>query len=145
MQKLVLSIIIFLFPLFILAQNTQPDQILGTWQNEEKSATIEIYKTGDLFFGKLIWSARLMEADGEASKKDGKNPNDKLKNRNLLDTTILNNFAFINGIWDNGTYYDAKSGKTYHCLMRMKSQKLEIRSYVGITLFGKSTYWERME
>lgn len=145
MQKLFLFIIFILTPLLTLAQNTQADLVIGTWLNEDKDEKIEVYKTGDLYYGKLIWAAQLVGPDGETSKKDNKNPDVKLRTRNLLDATILNNFAFVNGIWDQGTFYDSKSGKTYSCTMKMKSKKLEIRSYVGISLFGKSTYWERLE
>ncbi|MCE7039348.1 DUF2147 domain-containing protein [Dyadobacter sp. CY312] len=145
MQKLVLSIIIFLLPLLIFAQNNEADQILGEWLNEEKDEKIEIYKTGNSYFGKVTWAANLLEADGQTSKKDGKNPDEKHKGRNLIDATILNNFAFTNGLWDRGTLYDSKSGKTYSCIIKMKNKKLEIRSYVGVSLFGKSTYWERLE
>ena len=145
MQKLFLLIIFILTPLLTIAQNTQADLVIGTWLNEDKDEKIEVYKTGDLYYGKLIWAAQLVGSDGETSKKDNKNPDVKLRTRNLLDATILNNFAFVNGIWDQGTFYDSKSGKTYSCTMKMKSKKLEIRSYVGISLFGKSTYWERLE
>ncbi len=145
MQKLFLSIILFLSPLIIFAQDTKGDQILGQWLNEEKDEKIELYKTGDRYFGKLIWSAKLMSSDGEISKKDNNNADPKLRSRELIDATILNNFAFLNGIWDQGTFYDSKSGKTYSCIIRKKSKKLEIRSFVGIPLFGKSTYWERLE
>lgn len=145
MHKLVLSIIIFLLPLLVFAQNSETDQILGEWLNEEKDEKIEIYKNGNSYFGKVTWAANLLEADGQTSKKDNKNPDEKLKSRNLIDATILNNFAFVNGMWDHGTLYDSKSGKTYSCIIRLKNKKMEIRSYVGITLFGKSTYWERLE
>ena len=38
---------------FLLSQNS--NDIIGIWLNEEKDAKIEIYKSENLFFGKLIW------------------------------------------------------------------------------------------
>jgi uncharacterized protein (DUF2147 family) len=145
MQKLVLSIIILLLPLSLSAQNTDADKILGEWLNEERDKKIQIYSSENRYHGKVIWASNLIESDGQTSKKDVKNPDKKLRNRNLIDATILNNFAFVNGIWDNGTFYDSKSGKTFSCTIKLKGRKMEIRSYVGISLFGKSTYWERLE
>lgn len=145
MHKFLLFIHFILFSFSALSQNSQGDQIVGEWLNEDKDAKIEIYKNGSAYFGKVIWATELLEADGQTSKKDSKNPDDKLRTRNLIDSPLLNDFVFVNGIWDNGTFYDFRSGKTYSCTIKMRNNKLEIRSYVGVSLFGKSTYWERLE
>ncbi len=43
----------------------------------------------------------------------------------------------------NGTLYDPKTGKTYHGSLRLDGDKLELRGYVGIPLFGRSQTWTR--
>lgn len=145
MQKLALSIILFIFSLTIFAQVSDGDKILGEWLNEEKDGKIEIYKTGNSYFGKIIWGNTIFEEDSKTPKKDIKNPDDKLQNRTLLNMVILSDFQFSDGMWDNGKIYDPKSGKTYNCTIKLKDDKLEIRGYVGISLLGHSTYWERLE
>jgi uncharacterized protein (DUF2147 family) len=145
MKKFTLFIHFILFSLIAVCQSGQGDQIVGEWLNEEKDAKIEIYKEGSAYFGKVIWGTEFLESDGQTSRKDAKNPDEKLRARNLIDTPLLNDFAYVDGIWDNGTYYDFKSGKTYSCTIKIKNNKLEIRSYVGVPLFGKSTYWEKMD
>lgn len=145
MQKFVLFIHFILFSFLAISQNSQGDQIIGEWLNEDKDAKIEIYKNGTAYFGKVIWATELLEADGQTSRKDTKNHDEKLRGRNLIDSPLLHDFVFVNGIWDNGTFYDFRSGKTYSCTIKMKNNKLEIRSYVGVSLFGKSTFWERLE
>ncbi|NIJ54093.1 DUF2147 domain-containing protein [Dyadobacter arcticus] len=125
------------------AQISSSDAILGEWMNEEKDTKIEIYKVGTEYFGKLLWSEDMLEADGITSKKDTQNTNEKLRGRNLYNVNILHDFVYTETAWDNGKMYDPKSGKTYNCILKLREKLLEIRSYVGIPLFGRSTYWQR--
>ena len=145
MQKLALSIILFLSSLITFAQNSDADKIIGEWLNEDKDGKIEIYKTGNSYFGKIIWGNSIYEDDGQTLMKDVKNPDEKLKQRNILNMVVLSDFIYADDIWDNGKIYDPKSGKTYNCTMKLKDNKLEIRGYVGISLLGHSTYWEKAE
>ncbi|MBC7867421.1 MAG: DUF2147 domain-containing protein [Gloeobacteraceae cyanobacterium ES-bin-316] len=58
---------------------------------------------------------------------------------------MLKNFIF-NGKdkWVNGKIYDPSSGKTYSCTMKIEGlNTLEIRGYIGISLFGKTELWTR--
>ncbi|MCE6993169.1 DUF2147 domain-containing protein [Dyadobacter sp. CY323] len=139
-------IILLLFTLFSNAANAQTqsaDEILGEWLSEEKDSRIEIYKVGSEYFGKLLWSENLFESDGVTSRKDVQNTNEKLRTRNLHNVNILHDFVYEDGLWDNGKMYDPKSGKTYNCLLKIRKKLLEVRSYIGIPLLGRSTYWER--
>jgi uncharacterized protein (DUF2147 family) len=121
----------------------QADQVLGQWLSEEKDGKIEIYKNGDKYFGKLVWAARMYEADGKTLRKDEKNPDLGLKNRNLKDLVILTNFMYDDGVYSDGKIYDPKTGKTYSCKMTVNGNQLSIRGYVGISLFGRTTVWTR--
>lgn len=123
--------------------NITGDKILGLWLNEEKDAKVEIYKTGNKYFGKLVWGVKIFEPDGKTSKKDLNNTDNHLRNRNLLGLILLTNFIFDDGVWTDGNIYDPKSGKTYSCTIKLKGDKLDIRGYVGISLFRRTTTWTR--
>lgn len=140
-----------LFTIFFLAgfrpadaQIIVADRIIGEWINEDKDTRIEIYKNGDEYFGKLVWAEDLFEADGKTSRKDLRNTDEKLRSRNLHNVNLLHNFIFDEDLWDDGKMYDPKSGKTYSCLIRLRKEQMEVRSYVGIPLLGRSTYWDRV-
>ena len=46
--------------------------------------------------------------------------------------------------WDGGTIYNARDGKTYTALMKLKKNGiLEVRGYVGMPMLGKSTFFTR--
>ncbi len=119
--------------------NTKGDAILGVWINPAKDAKFEIYKKDNKYFGKIIWGK-----DGDT--KDSKNPDSKLRNRYLIGLTILNNFLFDGKkTWDDGTIYDPKDGKTYSCKLTLASaNKLDVRGYVGISLFGRTETWTKV-
>lgn len=120
------------------------DVVKGVWLNDDQDAKVEIYKTGDKYFGKIIWTTNLYEADGKTLKKDAKNSNEQLRERTILYMVILSGFAYSDGEWSGGEIYDPKSGKTYKSKMKLKGNSLEVRGYVGSPMFGKTTTWTRV-
>jgi uncharacterized protein (DUF2147 family) len=135
--------------LFIASISTyaqsEGDKILGGWLSENKDGKIEVYKSGEKYYGKLVWGKTMYEADGKTSRKDEKNDDEKLRGRNLKDLVILTDFTYDDGQYKSGKIYDPQSGNTYSCNMKIKDDKLAIRGYVGISLFGRSSSWTRTQ
>ena len=147
MKKILFGVIAILFSIPVVsAQSTnKADDIIGIWLSEEKNGKIEIYKSGDKYYGKLIWGKTMFEADGRTSKKDVKNSDINLRTRKLKDLIILTNFVFEDNVWSGGKIYDPQVGKLYSCTMKLKANTLNIRGYVGISLFGRSSQWTRIK
>lgn len=135
---------LFVFSHTLFAQSA--NDILGSWFNAEKDAKIEVYREGNRFFGKIVWSQR---QDNQAGIPvlDDKNPDVNLQNRNIVGLNILEGFAFNSNDkqWENGTIYDPKSGKTYSCYMWLNTNgSLSIKGYImGIRWLGRETIWAR--
>lgn len=143
MQKRYSLFVLLFIALASFAKAQSANSVLGTWLNQEKDGKIEIYQVGNKYFGKLVWGKTILDANGN-SKKDTKNPDDQLKTRNLLNLLILTDFVYNGGQWEDGKIYDPKSGKTYSSVMKLDGDNLDIRGYVGISLFGRTTVWTRV-
>jgi uncharacterized protein (DUF2147 family) len=57
----------------------------------------------------------------------------------------LSGFKFAgDNLWEDGTIYDPENGKTYRCKITLESpNRLNVRGFVGISLFGRTTVWTR--
>ena len=121
-----------------VAQSTvnPADKIIGIYWSPKKDAKIEIFKKGDKYFGKSVWSS--------TRRKDLKNPDESLKKRDLLGVELLTNFTYGDNTYNNGKIYDPNSGKTYDCKISFNGINLKVRGYVGISLFGRTAILERV-
>ncbi|MEP2935325.1 MAG: DUF2147 domain-containing protein [Gilvibacter sp.] len=113
------------------------DAVIGTYWTPDKDAKIEIYKENSFYFGKTIWLTR--------SGKDTLNPDPKEKGRNLLGMVFLKDFTFEDDQWTRGTIYDPKTGNTYKSKMWLSDGNLKVRGYIGISIFGRSALFERID
>ena len=146
MKKIKIILLLYLFTVAkTFAQTAEADKILGVWLSEDKTGKIDVYKANGKYFGKLIWGKTMYEPDGFTSRKDVKNKDEKLRPRNLKDLIMLNDFTYHDGAWNGGQIYDPYSGKTYSCTLKLKDDKLNIRGYVGVSLFGRTSVWEKVK
>jgi uncharacterized protein (DUF2147 family) len=115
------------------------------WYNEEKTAKIQIYKAQNgKFYGKIVW---LKEPDRDGKPKLDINNTDKSRRSDpVMGMAILKDFKKDGDkVYEDGTIYDPKNGKTYSCKMTFKGDKLDVRGYVGFSLLGRTTTWTKVE
>ncbi len=137
MKSIILLLIISVTACSTKAQPI-PEAILGEWVTAGNNGKVNIYKLGNKYYGKLSWTT--------TNYKDANNPNPTLRTQNVLGTILLKNFVY-NGTnkWQDGTIYDPNNGKTYSCNLYLKNKNtLEIRGYVGISIFGRTEVWTRL-
>jgi len=135
-----LIILLALSAKIVQAQN---DKIEGLWYNDIKSAKVLISKgSNGKFNGKIVWLKEPLEKG--KPRVDEKNSDEKLRNRPIIGLKILAGFEKEgDNKYVDGTIYDPKNGKTYSCKMTYKGKTLDIRGYIGISLLGRTTVWER--
>jgi len=127
----------------VFSQNK--DQIIGKWLNATGEAHIQIYATAGKYFGKISWMKTPNDPDGKP-RLDNKNLNNSLMKNPILGLVILKNFVYNDYIWQGGSIYDPKTGKTYSCKISLQgSDKLNVRGFVGFSMLGRNEIWTRIK
>lgn len=138
----ILTALLFSFNGF--SQN-KADDITGIWLTGGKEpAKIQIYKSGEKFYGKIIWLKN--PTDNGKQRLDNNNPDLKKRSNPIMGLVILEGFKFDgDDEWKDGEIYDPESGKTYSCFIYLKDKNiLKVRGYIGISLFGRTETWIRV-
>ena len=136
----------FLFLTFLTASFLKAQDIVGKWktiddETNEPKAVVEIWKdpSNGKYYGKII---KLFRKPGEDPNPLCENcPGDK-KNKPVIGMVIITDMEKVgNNEWDNGEILDPDSGYTYDCKMWIEDGKLQVRGYLGWSLFGRSQTW----
>lgn len=139
-------LILSLIPLWCAAGDDVPeDAIVGDWYTPGQEARIRIYRCQESFCGRIVW-IRKEEETGEVIL-DSNNPDKSLRGRPVRGIEIMREVRQGRGAeWNVGKLYDPKSGKEYKGKAKLEGKnKLVLRGYVLIPLFGRSETWTRAE
>lgn len=142
MRILFLGILCLFYSDLTFAQDS--NGILGTWFNQEKDSKIQIYKSGESYFGKIVW-IKNHPADGNPAL-DSKNPDEEDRKKPVMGLNILKNFRFSGkNSWIEGQIYNPRDGNSYAGKMTLKNKNtLDLRGYIGSPIFGKTVTFTRV-
>jgi len=102
---------------------------------------VEIYEQNGAFFGKIASALNPAEAKKRCSPCKGDR-----KDHPVIGLLIMRNMQTReDGEYDGGDILDPDTGMVYRCKMRLTDggNKLIVRGYIGISLFGRSQVWMR--
>jgi uncharacterized protein (DUF2147 family) len=122
----------------MMTASARAEGMLGQWVTAV-GATAEVYRCDTNVCVKLV-----MLTKDAPSRVDNNNPDAALRKRSLCGLQIGHGFHLSGSTQaDGGQLYDPKSGKTYSGTMLSDGDRLKLRGYVGIRLFGRTEVWTR--
>lgn len=128
--------------LFVFSLNAQ--SIFGKWNSTndetgEIDSVIEIYKKENKAYAKIIKIMDPSRQNSVCTACEGAN-----KNKKILGLNILTGLEKNDDEWSGGEILDPRNGKVYNCYIKLvQKDKLKIRGFIGLSVFGKTKYWKR--
>src|SRR5688572_19382015 len=119
-----ISLIIILLSSVRVFSQTKADDIIGIWLTSDKEpAKIQIYKSGDKYYGKIIWLKN--PTDSGKQRTDANNPDKTKRSNPVIGLIILTAFKFDgDDEWKGGDIYDPESGKTYSSYIYLNDKNM---------------------
>ena len=147
-----MTLLFLSLPLQSQALGGNPDAIAGVWLVADGSGRIEIARCGETYCGRIVWLKEPYYPPGDKGGMEGKplldreNPIKELRSRPQLGLKIMEGYTFRgNNLWDDGTIYNTENGSSYRSRLSLKApDRLELRAFLGIAIFGGSTVWKRV-
>jgi uncharacterized protein (DUF2147 family) len=121
---------------------------VGLWEQVDENSNkpeswFKITERNGMYEGNLV---KIFFKPGEdenwvCSKCEGSE-----KGAPVLGLTLIKGMKRNGMSYEEGTIMDPRDGSVYRALMRLSpdGQKLEVRGYLGISLFGRSQVWNRL-
>lgn len=135
--------LLYLLGFLCFSFQVSAQDIVGQWETyddktNEKKAVIKIYKEQDLYYGKIIEKFTGPQ-DATCEKCEGSK-----KDAPIIGLVIIENIQKDDDSFEGGTILDPESGDVYKCYLKLvNDNKLKVRGYLGVSLFGRTQYWLR--
>ena len=113
------------------------DGIVGEWWSEEKDGRIRFYRhRSGTYRAILSWSKK--------PRADTENDNPKLRSRSIVGIVLMWDLRFDDGEYEDGYVYNPEDGNVYRIDCKVLGpNRLEVRGYLGVALFGQTQVWTR--
>jgi uncharacterized protein (DUF2147 family) len=143
MKNTTLCIVLLLVSLI---SNAQHHNVLGQWKSIDDVtgkalAIIELYEKSGKIFGRVHDIL-----DPINKKRLCINCTGDDKNKPILGMTVIKGLIKDQEEYNSGKILDPKSGKLYKCYITLEEKdKLKVRGFIGVSIFGRTQYWHRVK
>jgi uncharacterized protein (DUF2147 family) len=143
MNKKTLSTLALFFLAIFFAQS---QTVIGKWktiddETGKAKSIVEIYEKSGKIYGKVV---DILEEENK--KRVCTNCSGDDKNKPILGMIVIKGLSKQGSEYTNGKILDPKNGKLYKCFITLETKdKLKVRGYIGISLFGRTQYWYRVK
>src|SRR5262245_42142973 len=140
------SLILVIMATLSLALPAVAASPVGLWYAEGGAAQVEIETCADALCGRVVWLRSPFDENG-CDLRDRQNPDTTLRERPVVGLQVLTGLraSVSEDAWNGGDIYDPASGRTYRCSATLDgADRLHLRGYIGVPLFGRTTTWIRV-
>jgi uncharacterized protein (DUF2147 family) len=129
------------------AQQRPAPTVDGVWEQVNDDGKVggwfHIYERGGVYEGKIV---KMFPRPGEKPNPVCTKCTGEQKNQPTLGLTLIKGMQRKGRNYENGTIMDPRDGSVYSARMELSAdgQKLMVRGYLGIDLFGQSQIWRRL-
>ena len=129
------------------AQQRPAPTVEGVWEQVNDDGKVggwfHIYERGGVYEGKIV---KMFPRPGEKPNPVCTKCTGEQKNQPTLGLTLIKGMQRKGRNYENGTIMDPRDGSVYNARMELSpdGQKLMVRGYLGIDLFGQSQIWRRL-
>lgn len=140
---------VIVFSLFVLLSGIMTissQSVIGKWKTfDDKTgdakSIVEITEKDGKIYGKIIEILNPSKKNDKCTKCP-----DQDKNKPLEGLTIIKGLTKDGNEYTDGKILDPVSGKLYKCTVSLDGKnKLKVRGYVGVSAFGRTQTWSRVE
>lgn len=141
MNGIFLSVALFISTIFY-AQHS----VTGKWKTIDDEtgkvvSVVEIYEHKGKIYGKIIEIMNPKDKNKTCVNCSGED-----KNKPILGLTVIKGLSKEGSEYTNGKILDPKHGKLYKSIIGLESRdKLKVRGYIGVSIIGRTQYWERVK
>jgi uncharacterized protein (DUF2147 family) len=139
-----LAAILFLGSLPAPGAETSPAGLWKTFDDRTHKArgTIRVYEKNGAFFGRIESSFNPEELTERCDKCSGDR-----RDAPVIGLVVMRGMTLRGSDYDGGDILDPETGSVYRCRFTLSGDgdKLFVRGYLGLSIFGRTQTWIRME
>jgi uncharacterized protein (DUF2147 family) len=137
---------VFVLTLILTANIALSQSVIGKWKTIDdetgvEKGIVEIYEKNGKVYGKIVDILEEKHRDKKCSLCPGEDAN-----KPLIGLTFIKGLEKDGKEYNGGKIIDPQNGKSYKCYITLESSnKLKVRGYLGMAIFGRTQYWYRVQ
>lgn len=142
MKKILTIVVLFVSCVFY----SQNKGVLGKWktiddETGKSKSIVEIYEKSGKIYDKVIEILDTVHKNDFCTACSGEDAN-----KPILGMIVIKGLTQDGKEYNSGKILDPKNGKLYQCSIALVgNDKLKVRGYIGISLLGRTQYWQRVK
>ena len=125
------------------------DSPVGEWQTIDDHTgkprgVVRIFEQNGMLYG-VVEKAIIDKTKPPPSPTCDKCTDDR-HGKQIIGLDIIRGLKHDGDQWDGGTILDPENGKVYRCKLTLEDggKLLDVRGYIGVSLFGRTQVWHRL-